>query len=72
MSNGPEKNLQYYRAKAEELLDEAKGHGITSLVIFHEDDPLSRTASLSWFQKGDPILATGMLEEVRNQRRAKN
>lgn len=63
--NEPEKDGQYFAERFNALQAEASQHGVTTIVILHETDPLSCQSGLRILdQFAEPYLAKGMLSDA--------
>lgn len=52
------------RTHFEQLATHFHEHGIDVVVILSGADPLKREAGFTWFSKGNPVTAAGMLVQA--------
>ena len=58
----PEKDLEFFLAKFNELADDAREHGLSVVILIENADPLSKKSSISKVFRGTIATSVGLLQ----------
>ena len=62
MGASPEKDLDHFLARFNEVADDARDHGLSVVILIENSDPILRESSLSKVVRGTAATTVGLLQ----------